>query len=274
MEAIEISITTTTQHKSNMQYQLNLGLHIAIVTNISGGYGGSMFSIESYTICKKAGIPAILATFDLRRSYPTIGGDLRRLTIPGVKPRPQDPLYHSEELSQVFAEARANHKFVIIDVPAGFCLNHPMFGVLRNSNILDATSIAALVPIMAEDYGTCGAEMAMRTFATSGIRFDRGLFRRWALHGLSSPANISRLPNYPVWRTNCLSRRAIDLVTQEAQRVGNPSLNHLPRMIELQADKDLMDIDQRPLEEAITHLEGARKAILKTIMAPISRPVL
>ena len=257
-----------------MQYHLNLGLHIAIATNISGGYGGSMFSIESYAICKKAGIPAILATFDLHRSYPKIGGDLRRLRMPGVKPLPQDEPYNYEELSQVFDEARANHKFVIIDVPAGFCANHPMFGVLRYSSILDATSIAALVPIMAEDFGTCGAEMAIRTFTNFGIRFDRGLFRRWALDGASSSGNISRLPNYPVWRANCLSRRAIDLVSQETQRVGNPVLNHLPRLIELQASNNMPSTDHGPLKEANTHLEGARKAILKTILAPISRHVL
>jgi len=256
-----------------MNYHLFPGLHIAIVTNISGGYGGSMFSLESYAICKKAGIPAILASFDLRQTYPNIGGDLRQLKMPGVKRLPQDEPYHFEDLSQVFDEARANHKFVIIDVPAGFCANHPMFGVLRNSGFLDATSIAALVPIMAEDYGTCGAEMAMRTFTNSGIRFNRGLFRRWALHASSSPANISRLPNYPVWRANCLSRRAIDLVTQEAQRVGNPALNHLPRLIELKANSNSQSLDQGPLEEAITHLEGARNAIFKTILAPISKPV-
>ncbi len=232
-----------------------------------------MFSLESYAICKKAGIPAILTTFDLRRSYPNLAGDLRRLKITGVKPLPHDQPYNIEDLSQIFDESRANHKFVIIDVPAGFCANHPMFGVLMNSGILDATSIAALVPIMAEDYGTCGAEMAMRTFTNSGIHFDRGLFRRWALHGSSSPANISRLPNYPVWRANCLSLRAIDLVTQEAQRVGNPSLNHLPRLIEIQTNKYFPNMDQGPLQEAITHIEGARKAIFKTILAPISKPV-
>jgi hypothetical protein len=257
-----------------MKHHLNPGLNIAIVTNISGGYGGSMFALESYSICKKAGIPAILATFDLRRAYPYIGGDLRRLKTPGVKPPPQDQPCTFEDLSQVFDEARANHKFVIIDVPAGFCANHPMFDVLRNSGLLDATSIAALVPIMADDYGTSGAEMAVRTFANSGIRFGRGLFRRWALHGASSPDDISRLPNFPVWRAGCLSRRALELLAQEAQRVGNPTLNHLPRLLEIQANKDLPDMDQGPLQEAITHLEGARKAILKTILVPISRPVL
>ena len=256
-----------------MNYHLFPGLHIAIVTNISGGYGGSMFALESYAICRKAGIPAILASFDLQRAYPNIGGDLRRLKVPGIKHLPQEHLYNLDDLSQVFDEARANHKFVIIDVPAGFCANHPMFGVLRNANVFYANTISALIPIMAEDYGTCGAEMAMRTFTNSGIRFNRGLFRRWALHASSSPANITRLPNYPVWRAGCLSRRAIDLVMQEAQRVGNPAFNHLPRLIELHANRTLQSSDQGPLEEAITHLEGARKAIFKTILAPISRPV-
>lgn len=256
-----------------MHHHLFPGLHIAIVTNISGGYGGSMLSLESYAACKKNGIPAILATFDNRRLYPNIRGDLRRMKMPGIKPLAQEPTYNFEDLSQVFDEARANRKFVIIDVPTGFSPNHPMFDVLTHSGIHDATSIAALVPIMAEDYGTCGAEMAIRTFANSGIHFKRGLFRSWALHAYSSPADVTKLPNFPVWRANCLSRRAIDLVNQETRRVGNPTLNHLPRLIELQANHTMLGIDDGPLNEAITHLEGARKAIFKTILAPISSPV-
>lgn len=257
-----------------MNYHLCPGLHIAIVTNISGGYGGSMFSLESYVICKKNGIPAILATFDHRRSYPNIGGDFRRIKLPGIKPSTPEQNSNIDNLSQVLDEARANHKFLIIDVPTGFSANHPMFSVLRNSSIFEANTISALVPILAEDYGTCGAEMALRTFTNFGIHFNRGLIRRWALDASSSPADVSRLPNFPVWRTNCLSPRAIDLVNQEAQRVGNPTLNHLLRLNELQANKIFPSTDHGPMKEAITHIEGARKAIFKTILAPISCPVL
>jgi hypothetical protein len=232
-----------------------------------------MFSLESYTICKKKGIPAILATFDHRRSYPNIGGDLRRLKVPGIKHLPQEHPYNFEDLSQVFDEARANHKFVIIDVTTGFGPNHPMFYVLRNSNIFEATSIAALVPIVAEDYGTCGAEMALRAFTNFGMHCDRGLIRRFSHPGEPTSTNLSRLPAYPVWRTKYMSRATMELINQEIERVCNPTLNHLPRLHELKHSQLLTKSKSEPIAEAIEHFDLAKKTIYQAILAPITNMI-
>lgn len=256
-----------------MQLQLVPGLHIAIIANASPGYGGSQFSLETYMVCKKVGIPAILATFDYSREYPTIGSELRRLSMPGMRQSPHTHPQKTDDLSQVIDEVIANRKFLIIDVPAAFTLRHPMFGALRNSGILDASSTTALVPIMAGDSGTIGAASTMRALGSFGFRFDRGIHRQWRFRGDLSPTDMFRLPNYPVWHVGFLSQLALEFIYQEISRVGNPTLNHLPRLREIQARERLPVSGRESLQEAIAHLELAQKAICHAILAPITTQI-
>ena len=86
-----------------MKTHLTNGLHIAIVTNCHGGFGGSMFGVETFTVCKQLGIPAIFTTFDHQRSYADIGPHLRRLNIPGLKTSNRKHANTFENLAQVFA---------------------------------------------------------------------------------------------------------------------------------------------------------------------------
>jgi len=253
-----------------MQLQLVPGLHTAIIANASPGHGGSQFSLETYMVCKKVGIPAILATFDHSREYPNIGSDLRRLFMPGMRQSPHTHPKNMDDLSQVIDEVSANRKFLIIDVPAAFTLRHPMFGVLRSSGILDASSTTALVPIMAGDSGTSGAASTLRTLRSFGFSFDRGIHRQWRFRGDLSPSDMSRLPNYPVWHVGFLSQLALEFIYQEVSRVGNPALNHLPRLREIQARERLPAAGRESLQQAIEHLETAQNIIYRAILAPIS----
>jgi hypothetical protein len=112
MDTIPSSFSNKTniiKPKYHMQLQLVPGLHTAIIANASPGYGGSQFSLETYVVCKnKAGIPAILATFDHSREYPNLGSDLRRLFMPGIRESPQSHPQNMDDLSQVIDEAGAN----------------------------------------------------------------------------------------------------------------------------------------------------------------------
>lgn len=175
-----------------------------------------------------------------------------------------------DDLSQVIDEASANSKLLIIDLPAAYTLDHPMFGVFRNSGIMEASTTAALVPIMAVDSGTSGAVSALRTFMNFGFRFDRGIFRQWRFHGDPSRPDMSRLPNYPVWRAGFLSQLALEFIHQEVRRVGNPALNHLPRLREIQVRERLPACGRVALQDAIAHLEKAQNAICHAILSPIS----
>jgi len=253
-----------------MQYQLVDGLHIAIITSISR-FGGSMLASEVLAVSKRSGIPAILATFDHGHRYPNIGRPLRRIKMPWGRDSDISQHHTSYDLSQIFDEALATHKLVIIDVPAGFNLNHPMIEVIMNSNISDAYTVAALVPAIAGDDDTCGASIAMRTLASTGIHFDRGLIRLRRITKASERTALSRLPTYPLWRPESLSGRAVELINQEVERVGNPSLSDLPRLIEIQASENLSVLDREPIQQAIAHFDAAEKAICQAVIAPIAK---
>lgn len=220
--------------------------------------------------CKKTGLPAILTTFDHSQEYSNLGSDLRRLSMPGIRESTPSHLQKMDDLSHLIDEASANRKYLIIDVPAAFTLGHPMFNVLRNSRILDASSTAALVPIMTGDSGTSGAVSSLRTLTSFGFCFDRGIFRRWRFHGDPSPTEMSRLPNYPVWRAECLSQLALEFIQQEFSRVGNPTLNHLPRLREIQVRERLPACGREARQEAIAQLETALKTICHAILSPIA----
>ena len=257
----------------NMTHQLIDGLHIAIITTTSPRFGGSMLASEVLAVAMQRGIRAILATFDHGHRYAQIGRALYRLKMPWGKDTDISKHYTSYDISQLFDEARATHKLVIIDVPAGFNLSHPMFEVLSESGISDASAIAALVPVMADDDGTTGAAMAMRTLAIAGINFDRGLICERGFNRESARTNLCRLPNYPLWRTGCLSGRAVELIEQEVERVVNPSLYDLPRLLDIQTNDSLSVLDREALQQAIAHFDAAAKVISQTILDPICKRI-
>lgn len=229
-----------------------------------------MFALELYTVCKTHGIPAVFVTFDANRTYPDIGPDLRRLIASGSESSVRRRHMALDRLARVLGEARANHKFVVIDVPVGLTANQAVLMLLRDGGITEATSISALVPIMAGDFGTTGAESALRAFSCSCVNFNRGLIRSFVLPMDDSRTCTSRLPVYPMWRPSFLSPRAVELFHQEVERVGNPALHQLPRLREIADDVKTLGSDRGPIRDAIAHMESATKAICQTILAPIA----
>lgn len=175
-----------------------------------------------------------------------------------------------DKLARVFDEARANHKFVVIDVPVSLAANQAMLSLLRDGGITEATSTLALVPIMACDFGTTGAESALRAFSSVGVNFRHGLIRHFAFPRDASKTCTSRLPAYPIWRPTFLSPRAVELFYQDVARVGNPALHHLPRLRGLLSDVKTPGTDRGPIRDAIPHIESATKAICQTVLAPIA----
>lgn len=216
-----------------------------------------MFALETYAASCHFGIPAIIATFDKRHQYPNIGLDLCRLTVPDQNHSDEHHYENRDRLSQVVKDAVANHKLLIVDLPAGFILDQLKFEVLQNSGLTKASSSAALVPILSGNYGAGASAQAIQAFDKFEIRFDRGLIRRWKILGDPTPPDMSRAPNYPVWRAECLSSRALKLINQEVQRIGNPAFNTLPRLCEMRESGILPSSDIRPIHEAVTHLDSA-----------------
>ncbi|MEO8614826.1 MAG: hypothetical protein ABI600_06780 [Luteolibacter sp.] len=250
------------------KHTLRTGFHVAVVTSRYAGCGGSMLAWETYVACGLSGIPAILATFDHQHRYPDIGSDLRRLGEPGVTFPGENESALPDELIRIAEEAQAENKFLIIDVPAGFDADHPMFEAIQNAGIPRASSIAALMPVHPSEPGSWGAALSTTSFREIGIWFDQGLFRFWDSHRLTPLPNLS-LPKFPMWKAAYLSRQVIQLIHQrnwhfDQQHVIAEPMKTMPQDF-------AQFLTESPAQyELSTHIEAARKAIFHSILSPIS----
>ena len=251
-----------------MKRKLIPGLHLAMITNPSGGCGGSMFAWETYATCMSIGIPVILATFDIWHLYPEIGPALRRLSVPETSTQYHDKPPLLEDLEDVCNEARAKNQFLIIDFNAGFTSDPAVLGVLKRSGIRDVSSKAGLIAIQP---GCPGASaIAVETFLEAGIYFDRGLFRYWDFTRYPIAPRVPKHPNFPVWNASWLSDGAITLIHHGLRRPGQPTIHHLPELLTSQFRPILSAFVRRTVEEAVDHMEAAKEAIYQAILAPIT----
>jgi len=251
-----------------MKRKLIPGLHLAMITNPSGGCGGSMFAWETYSTCISMGIPAILATFDQWHIYPEIGPALRRLSVPETSPQHHDTLPHLEDLAGVCNEAHANNLFLIIDFKAGFSSDSSVLEVLKRSGIRDATSKAGLIGIQP---GFPGASaIAVEAFWETGIYFDRGLFRYWEFTRHPIAPRIPKNSNFPLWNASWLSDGAVTLIHHGLRRPGQPTIHHLPVLLTPPVSPSISAFIRRTVEEAVDHMEAAKEAIYQAILAPIT----
>ncbi len=251
-----------------MKRKLIPGLHLAMITNPSGGCGGSMFAWETYSTCISMGIPAILATFDHWHIYPEIGPALRRLSVPETSHQYHDTPPHLEDLADVCNEARANNLFLIIDFKAGFSSDSSVLEVLKRSGIRDATSKAGLIGIQP---GFPGASaIAVEAFWETGLYFDRGLFRYWEFTRHPIAPRIPKNSNFPLWNASWLSDGAVTLIHHGLRRPGEPTIHHLPDLLTPQFRPSMPVFIRRTVEEAIDHINAAQKAIYEAILAPIT----
>jgi len=251
-----------------MKHKLIPGLHIAMITNPSGGSGGSMFAWETYSTCVSLGIPTILATFDHWHVYPEIGPDLRRLSVQDTSIQCRDTPGNLKDLADVCIEARSENKFLIIDFMAGFSMDPAVLEVLNNSCLRDASSKAGLIPIQP---GCSGASaIAVEAFTKAGIYFDRGLFRYWEFTADPIPPRVPKHANFPVWNASWLSDGALTLIHHGLRRPGQPTIHLLPDLLTPQICPGFPAFIKRTIEEVVDHMCAARKAIYQSILAPIT----
>jgi len=214
------------------------------------------------------GIPAILATYDHWHIYPEIGPDLRRLSVPETSTQCRDTPPHLEDLADVCNEARYDSKFLIIDFKAGFTSDLSLLEELKKSGVCDATSKAGLIPIQP---GCPGASaIAVEAFWDTKIYFDRGLFRYWDFTPYPIPPRVPKNPNFPVWNASWLSDGAVTLIHFGLRRPGQQTIHHLPDLLTPQFRPSISSFVRRAIEEAVDHMDDARKAIYQSILAPIT----
>lgn len=246
-----------------MKQQHENHLSVAIVTSPYGCCGGSLFAWETYSACRRFDIAAILATFDPRHHYPEIGQDLRMIAGPGL-----DVLSTGASLIDVVAEARSCHKFLIVDLPAGFGEDETIKAALKDSGIAESSTIAGLIPVMPGQPGTWAAALGVGAFEDTKIRFDYGLFRFWdSERGLCRP-DFPVLPNFPFWVASTLTQRAIAAIHGKRRRDAETVEGWLPGLCLAGPSQSDPIPDTWVAREVSEHLEDATSAIYDAILAP------
>lgn len=204
-------------------------------------------------VCKRAGIPVIVATFDQFRPYPpNIEADLRRLPVS------ESPVATENEVANclisIVKEAKANGKFLIIDTQAGYYPHHPMFAEFIRAQIGEADSIAALVAVWS------GIDKSRDPYAESGITFDRTIFRCWGFK-----SDFSRAPSDNKthrWIPRFLSRNAVIEINEESSVNSATVMHDSSHGIRLDEYSGYSD-------EVVAHLDDATNHIFPTLLKPI-----
>lgn len=241
-----------------MKHTLKAGLHAAVITSPKAGYGGSMLGWETYMVCKRAGIPAIIATFDRYRTYPpNIGEDLRRLPTTTAAIATEEEMANC--LKHIVKEARDIRKFLIIDTQSGFQTHDSMFGAMMRAGLAEANSLAALVAVWS------GVEKSRDPFAEFGITFTRTLFRYWGLK-----SDLARIPSNNTthrWIPRYLSNSAVQNIKEGSAKSFFPIGEEYP------GENAQTDGSHIHLSEVVEHLTDAVKNIFPALLEPISDPV-
>ena len=245
--------------------QLIPGLHIAIVSNFSGGSGGSMLALEVYATCLASGIGAIIATNDRSYNHPNIGlgYDLQYLPVICAGDTDQDQVRHLSYIKQLVTKARSQKKLLIIDIKAGYASAHQMLNALRDGGAFQCSSLAALIPAVTGEYGVRGSAVALQTMESMKISVDRGLIRMWTLPRDPKLPSIAALPQFPIWSVDTFNQHAKKLIHRG---YWNRRHSLIYQRFQIPAQ------DRTVLPNVLAHFDAARSAIHSAIIAPITKP--
>ncbi|WP_411825361.1 hypothetical protein [Luteolibacter sp. AS25] len=229
---------------------LKKGLHVAIVTSTRPGYGGSLLAFETYISCKISGIPAILATYDVTKAYPSIGSDLRRLATNGGQAEGGSTSQTPESLILLIAEAKENNAMLIIDIKSGNEGEAALNEVAEVISLTGADTIIGLVPALH------GMDTEFRKLDMLNISFTSVMLRYW---GFRSPDIAPEAPMGQVchhWRPGFLSTEMLDLI-----------LNFpLPLLKNVSDPEIYISESETPIKNVKSYIEKAHSAFYEAIL--------
>lgn len=192
--------------KTTKNISLKKGLHAAIVTSTRPGYGGSLLAFETYISCKISGIPAILATYDVTKAYPSIGSDLRLLETDGSQAHGGPTSQTPESLISLIAEAKENNAMLIIDIKSGNEGETALNEVAEVISLTGADTIIGLVPALH------GMDTEFRKLDMLNISFTSIMLRYWGFRSPDIALVASKGQVCHHWRPGFLSREMLDVI--------------------------------------------------------------
>jgi len=245
---------------------LKAGAHLIIPGSTKGGPGKSSVIITMAGVCRLAGLPFIVASYD--QSNTTLERSLGKGVI--VTLDAQTPELARSTLAAVVKMARENHAIILMDLPGA--LNNKesvLLDNIRKARVLErCDSFAMIVPVSPDPEELEGAISAINLFQPERVLIRA---RRPTKHApvWESFAPWEYLSKFPQWDCEQWTQTMKDIITRTGEYANLPPVPDLPAYL-IENFAKLDDNEELNIEDVVLHLETAAAAIYEHILQPIT----
>lgn len=245
---------------------LKAGAHIVIPGSTKGGPGKSTTIITLAGVCRLAGLPYIIASYD--QSNTTLERSLGKGVV--VTLDAQTPELARSTLAAVVKLAREKHAIILMDLPGALTNKESvLLENIRKARVLErCESFSMIVPISPDAEELEGAISAISLFQPERVLIRA---RRPSRHAPAweSFGPWEYLSKHPQWDCEQWTQTMKDIITRTGQYANLPPVPDLPAYLaENCATMD--DAEELDIEDVVVHIETAAAAIYEHILQPIT----
>lgn len=245
---------------------LKAGAHIIVPGSTKGGPGKSSTIITMAGVCRLAGMPFIVATYD--DSNTTLERSLGKGVV--VILDAQTPELARSTLAAVVKLAKENRAIILMDLPGALTNKESvLLENIRKARVLErCESFSMIVPVSPDSEELEGAISAISLFEPERILIRA---RRPSRH---APAWESFVPweylsKHPLWDCEQWTQTMKDIITRTGQYANLPPVPDLPVYLAENCAK-MDDAEELDIEDVVNHLEMAAGVIYEHILEPIT----
>lgn len=246
---------------------LKAGAHIIIPGSTKGGPGKSSTIITIAAVCRLAGLPYIVCSYD--QSNTTLERSLGKGVV--VTLDAQTPELARSTLAAVVKAAREKGAIILMDLPGAITNKESL--LLENINkarmLERCDSVALVIPVSPDPEELEGAITGISIFEPERVLIRARRPHRFAPAWESFPAPWQYLSKFPQWDCEQWTDTTKAIFTHTGKYVNYPPVPELPAYLTENAHK-MDDEEELDLEDVVNHLEMAASAIYEHILEPIT----
>ncbi len=245
---------------------LKAGAHIVVPGSTKGGPGKSSTIITMAGVCRLAGLPYIVASYD--QSNTTLERSLGQGVI--VTLDAQTPELARTTLAAVVKLARENRAIILMDLPGALTNKESvLLENIRKARMLErCDSFSMIVPVSPDSEELEGAISAISLLKPNEVLIRA---RRPSRHAPAweSFAPWEYLSKHPQWDCEQWTQSMKDIITRTGQYANLPPVPDLAAYLAENCSK-MDDAEELDIEDVVNHLELAAGVIYEHILEPIT----
>lgn len=245
---------------------LKAGAHIIVPGSTKGGPGKSSTIITMAGVCRLAGLPYIIASYD--QSNTTLERSLGKGVV--VTLDAQTPELARSTLAAVVKLAKEKGAIILMDLPGALTNKESaLLENIRKARVLErCKSLSMIVPVSPDSEELEGAISAISLFEPERVLIRA---RRPSRHAPTweSFAPWEYLSKFPTWDCEQWTQTMKDIITHTGQHANLPPVPDLSAYLAENFGK-MDDAEELDIEDVVNHLEIAAASIYEHILEPIT----